>query len=130
MKTKHFHYANILQFPYISFFPVKKVDLLIFWMQLPAFYHRVYLYLLHHFRGIYTKKVTISREFLSCTKKSIYYTDTDVKMSEDSTYQELDISRDEIPYQNTTIHWFLRRKKKYDLDFIFSKYHLSIMNSN
>uniref|UniRef100_A0A8W8NS56 EGF-like domain-containing protein n=1 Tax=Magallana gigas TaxID=29159 RepID=A0A8W8NS56_MAGGI len=55
------------------------------------------------FRGIYTKKVSISRDLLSWSKKSIYYTNTDVKISEESTYQELDISENEITYQNTTI---------------------------
>lgn len=54
-------------------------------------------------RGIYTNKVSISRDLLSCSKKSIYYTDADVKTGEDSTYQELDLSREEIPYQNTLI---------------------------
>lgn len=64
------------------------------------------LFLLHRlifFRGIYTKKVSISRDLLSWSKKSIYYTNTDVKISEESTYQELDISGNEITYQNTTI---------------------------
>lgn len=54
-------------------------------------------------RGIYTKKVSIARDVLSCSKKSIYYTNTDAKTSEDSTYQELDLSREETPYQNTII---------------------------
>lgn len=30
-----------------------------------------------------------------------YYTDTDVKTGKNSTYQELDLSREDIPYQNT-----------------------------
>lgn len=55
------------------------------------------------FRGIYTKKVSISRDFLSWSMKSIYYTDTVVKIGEDSTYQELDVSGDAITYQNTSI---------------------------
>lgn len=57
------------------------------------------------FRGIYTKKVSISGDLLSRSNKSIYYTDIkrDVKTSEFSTYQELDLSREEIQYQNTTI---------------------------
>lgn len=55
--------------------------------------------------------MSISRDFL-CSKKSIYYTDTDVKISEDSTYQDLELTGDEIPYQNTTIRWFLNCKKK------------------
>lgn len=57
------------------------------------------------FRGIYTKKVSISRDLLSRSKRSIYYTDTelDVKTGENSTYQELDLSREEIEYQNTAI---------------------------
>lgn len=58
---------------------------------------------IYFFRGIYTNKVSISSDVLPCSKKSIYYTDTDVKASENSTYEELDISRDEIQYQNTTI---------------------------
>lgn len=51
----------------------------------------VYFYL---FRGIYTKKVSISGDLLSRSKRSIYYTDTelDVKTGENSTYQELDRS--------------------------------------
>lgn len=55
------------------------------------------------FRGISKKKVSISRDLLSCSKKSIYYTDTDVKAGENSTYQELDVTREDSPYQNTTI---------------------------
>lgn len=57
------------------------------------------------FRGIYTKKVSISGDLLSRSSRSIYYTDTnkDVKTDEFSTYQELDLSREEIQYQNTTI---------------------------
>nr|XP_034320459.1 multiple epidermal growth factor-like domains protein 10 [Crassostrea gigas] len=56
-------------------------------------------------RGIYTKKLSISGDLLSRSNKSIYYTDIkrDVKTSEFSTYQELDLSREEIQYQNTTI---------------------------
>lgn len=60
----------------------------------------MYVYIL---RGISTKKVSISRDLLPCSKKSIYYTDTDVKAEENSTYQELDITREDSPYQNTTI---------------------------
>lgn len=60
----------------------------------------MYVYIL---RGISTKKVSISRDLLLCSKKSIYYTDTDVKANENSTYQELDITREDSPYQNTTI---------------------------
>uniref|UniRef100_A0A8W8NKE0 Scavenger receptor class F member 2 n=1 Tax=Magallana gigas TaxID=29159 RepID=A0A8W8NKE0_MAGGI len=56
-------------------------------------------------RGIYTKKVSISRDLLSRSKRSIYYTDTElaIKTGENSTYQELDLSREEIEYQNTAI---------------------------
>ncbi|XP_065930258.1 uncharacterized protein [Magallana gigas] len=54
-------------------------------------------------RGISTKKVSISKDLWSCSKKSINYTDTDVKADENSTYQELDLTREDRPYQNTTI---------------------------
>lgn len=80
-----------------------------------AFLYSSTLFLVHILnfcRGICTKKVSISRDVLSLSKKSIYYTDTDVKISEESTYQELDISGNEITYQNTTIKWFFHRKKK------------------
>lgn len=64
--------------------------------------------LLH--RWIYTKKVIICSDLLSCSKKSNYYTNADVKTGENSTYQELDLSREEIQYQNTTIQWFMYLK--------------------
>lgn len=64
-------------------------------------------------RKIYTKKVSITRDLLPCSKKSIYYTGTDVKTGESSTYQELDLSREEIQYQNTIIRWFQQWKKNF-----------------
>lgn len=63
------------------------------------FYNKISLH-----RWIYTKKVSISSDLL-CSKRSIYYTNTDVKSGENSTYQELDLPREEIQYQNTTIRW-------------------------
>lgn len=58
---------------------------------------------LNFFRGIYTQKVFIASDLLSCSKKSPYYTDTNVKTCDNSTYQELDLSKEETPYENTTI---------------------------
>lgn len=60
-------------------------------------------YAVHLFRAIYTKKVFMSSDLLSCSKKSPYYTDTNVKIGDNSTYQGLDLSREEITYENTTI---------------------------
>lgn len=77
--------------------------------------HYIYVYLYNDdqyfsyfllLRWISTKKVSISRDLLLCSKKSIY-TNTDVKSSKNSTYQELDLSREEIQYQNTTIRWLM-----------------------
>lgn len=78
---------------------------------------------MYTFRGIYTKKVSIARDVLSCSKKSIYYTNTDAKTGEDSTYQELDLSREETPYQNTIIWWLLQFKNMwYGIDCVFISY--------
>lgn len=88
---------SVLETSFVNF--LKCYDLFFFHIVLPYFYF-IYLFF---FRGIYTKKVSISRDLLSWSKKSIYYTNTDVKISEESTYQELDISENEITYQNTTI---------------------------
>lgn len=48
-------------------------------------------------------------KLLPCTaffiwKKSVYYTESETRTDEPSNYQELNISRDEIAYQNTTLH--------------------------
>lgn len=48
-------------------------------------------------------KFYLAQRFLS-GKRSVYYTESETRTDEPSNYQELNISRDEIAYQNTTLH--------------------------
>lgn len=47
----------------------------------------------------------ISCNFSSCWKKCVPYSDTDMRMDETQTYQELSapVPRTELPYDNTTL---------------------------
>lgn len=51
------------------------------------------------------KHTFISGNFSSCWKKSVPYSDTDMRMDETQTYQELSapVPRTELPYDNTTL---------------------------
>lgn len=125
-----FNYVNKIPFYYdtnLSMYKFILPCLFIIWIFLITILHISFK--LNFFRGIYTKKVSISSDLMSCSKKSIYYTDTDVKTGENSTYEELDLSRDEIPYQNTTILWLLQCKNhnwwkcylKYNLNCMYNR---------
>lgn len=59
--------------------------------------------------NIYFTGTTVPIANFFCTaffilKKSVYYTESETRTDEPSNYQELNISRDEIAYQNNTLH--------------------------